>query len=104
MDLSPTQFIVLCTIFIGIHVVALPAFVWALRRGQFRGKEQIEWHLDDTEALVAPPNLSPLNVRRTHWMLGILSTLAVLMLGSVFLVMFMALQATAHPATGKCPF
>ena len=84
--------------------VALPAFVWALRRGQFRGKEQIEWHLDDTEALVAPPNLSPLNVRRTHWMLGILSTLAVLMLGSVFLVMFMALQATAHPATGKCPF
>ena len=54
MEPSPTQFIALCVIFLGIHVVALPAFVWALRRGQFRGREQSEWHLDDQESPSAP--------------------------------------------------
>jgi len=104
MDTTPTQFIALCAIFIGLHVIALPAFVWALRRGQFRGREQVEWHLDDTEAPAAPPALAPVTARRARWMLGVLGTLAVLMLASVFLVMFVALSATAHPATGKCPF
>ncbi len=104
MDPNPSQFIALCVIFVGIHVVALPAFVWALRCGQFRGREQIEWHLHDPEAPAAPPILDPTTARRTRWMLGILGTLAVLTLSSVFLVMFVALQATAHPATGKCPF
>ncbi len=104
MDPSPIQFTVLCAIFIGLHVVALPAFVWAVRRGQFRGREQSEWHLDDVEASAAPPAVIPVNARRARWMLGVLGTLAVLMLASVFLVMFVALYATAHPATGKCPF
>lgn len=104
MDPSPTQFTALCVIFIGLHVIALPAFVWALRRGQFRGREQAEWHLDDPESPAAPPATTPITGRRAHWMLGILGTLAVLMLGSVFLIMFVALHATAHPATGKCPF
>lgn len=104
MTPSPIQFTTLCAIFIGLHVIALPAFVWALRRGQFRGREQSEWHLDDPEALAAPPVLTPASARRARWMLGILGTLALLMLTSVFLVMFVALYATAHPATGKCPF
>ena len=104
MDPSPTQFIALCVIFIGLHVVALPAFVWALRRGQFRGKEQIEWHLDDSDILTAPPAMTPLNARKARWMIGVLGTLGALLIASVFLVMFVALNATAHPATGKCPF
>lgn len=104
MDLSPTQFTTLCGIFIGLHVIALPSFVWAVRRGQFRGREQREWHLDDAETFDAPPVMTPSNVRRARWMLGILGTLAVIMLGSVILVMFVAIQATAHPTTGKCPF
>lgn len=104
MDPSPIQFTALCALFIGLHVIALPAFVWALRRGQFRGREQVEWRLDDLEAPAAPPAMLPLTARRARWMLTILGALAVLMLASVFLVMFVALYATAHPATGKCPF
>ena len=104
MDPNPLQFTALCVIFVGLHVLALPAFVWALRRGQFRGREQIEWHLDDAESPAALPALTPVTARRARWMLGILGTLAVLMLASVFLVAFVALYATAHPATGKCPF
>ena len=104
MDPTPTQFIALCAIFIGVHVVALPAFVWAVRRGQFRGREQREWHLDDSDTLTAPPGLSPRNAVKARWMVGVLGTLGVLMIASVFLVMFVALNATAHPATGKCPF
>ena len=104
MDTTPTQFIALCAIFIGIHVIALPSFVWAVRRGQFKGREQSEWHLDDVESAVAPHAMSPATVRRARWMLGVLGTLAVLMLASVFLVMFVALYATSHPGTGKCPF
>lgn len=104
MDLSPNQMIGLGIIFIGLHVIALPAFVWALRRGQFSGREQIEWHLSDPEAPAALPALSPVTASRARWMIGILSTFAVLMLASIFLVLFVALHATAHPATGKCPF
>ncbi len=104
MDLSPSQFISLCVIFIGVHVVALPAFIWALRRGQFRGREQIEWHLDTSEAPAEPPAVTPLIARKTRWMLGILGTLGALLIASVFLVMFMALYADGHPTTGKCPF
>jgi len=104
MDLTSTQMITLGLIFVGLHVVALPPFVWALRRGQFRGREQSEWRLDDPESPAAPPALSPVTARRARWMLGVLGALAVLMLGSVFLVIFVALHATAHPATGKCPF
>ncbi len=104
MDLDPTQFTTLCAIFIGIHVIALPSFVWAVRRGQFRGREQREWHLDDSETSAAPPAMSPANVRRMRWMLSILGALAVIMVSSIFLVMFVALHATTHPATGKCPF
>lgn len=104
MEPNPLQFTALCVIFIGFHVVALPAFVWALRRGQFRGKEQIEWHLEDPETDAALPAMTPLNARRARWMVGVLGTLGVLMLASVFLVMFVALYSTGHPATGKCPF
>jgi len=50
------------------------------------------------------PAMSPTNARRARWMLGILGTMAVIMLSSILLVMFVALNATAHPATGKCPF
>ena len=104
MEPNPLQFTTLCIIFVGLHVLAVPAFVWALRQGQFRGREQIEWHLDDVESPSAPPAQVVVTARRARWMVGILGTLAVLMLASVFLVMFVALNATAHPATGKCPF
>jgi hypothetical protein len=49
------------------------------------------------------PTVIPLTAR-ARWMLGFLATLAVLMLLSVVLVMVTAIYATAHPATGKCPF
>jgi len=104
MDLDPTQFTTLLAIFIGIHVVALPSFVWAVRRGQFRGREQREWYIDESESASGPPVMSPENARRARWMLGILGGMAAIMLSSIFLVMFVALHATAHPATGKCPF
>ncbi len=104
MDLSPLQLTALCSVFVGLHLIALPPFLWALRHRQFSGREQKEWPLDDPEAPLAPPAMTSVNARRARWMLGVLGFLAVTMLASVFLVMFMALQATAHPATGKCPF
>ena len=104
MDLSPLQLTALCSVFVGLHLIALPPFLWALRHRQFTGREQREWHLDDAEAPAAPPATMPVNARRAKWMLGVLGVVALTMLASVFLVLFVALQATAHPATGKCPF
>lgn len=104
MDLSPLQLTALCSVFVGLHLIALPPFLWALRHRQFSGRQQREWPLDDTESPAALPAMTPRNVRRARWMLGILGVLALTMLASVFLVMFVALQATAHPASGKCPF
>ena len=104
MDLNPVQLTTLCVIFVGLHLLALPAFVWALRGRQFSGRQQIEWTLDDPEEPSALPATVSVMPGRARWMLGVLGTLAVLMLSSVLLVMFVALNATAHPATGKCPF
>ena len=39
-DFNPTQLITLCAVFIGFHVLALPAFIWGMRRRQFAGREQ----------------------------------------------------------------
>jgi cbb3-type cytochrome oxidase maturation protein len=103
MDLNSIQLTTLCVVFVGLHLLALPAFVWALRGRQFSGRQQSEWSLEDSEAPPAPMAVS-IMPRRARWMLGILGTMAVLMLASVLLVMFVALQATAHPVTGKCPF
>jgi hypothetical protein len=103
MDLNSIQLTTLCVVFVGLHLLALPAFVFALRGKQFSGRQQREWHLDDAEALPLTTPASPMS-RRARWMLGILGTLAVTMLASVLLVMFVALHATAHPAVGKCPF
>lgn len=104
MDLNPSQLTILCFVFVGIHLIAVPAFVWALRGRQFCGREQSEWHLTDPKAPSVLPTTDPVTSRRVRWMLGILGTMAVMMLASVLLVMFVALHATAHPATGKCPF
>lgn len=104
MDLSPLQLTTLCSVFVGLHLIALPPFLWALRHRQFSGREQKEWYLDDPEVPAAPPAEVYRNVRGSRWLLAILSFLALTMLASVFLVMFVALHASAHPAAGKCPF
>ncbi len=104
MEMNPTQLTTLCFVFVGLHLLAVPAFVWALRGRQFSGRQQSEWHLDDPETSSVVPVTDPISARRARWMLGVLGTMAVTMLASVLLIMFVALHATAHPATGKCPF
>ncbi len=104
MDLNPLQTIALLSIFIGLHVLALPAFLWALRSRQFSGHEQQVWTLDDGEAPAAPPAAVTVSARRARWMVGTLATLAAAMLGTVVLTLVLALYGSAHPATGKCPF
>ena len=39
-DFSPIQLIILCSVFIGFHLLALPAFLWSMRHRQFLGREQ----------------------------------------------------------------
>ena len=102
--MTPLQITALCVLFLGFHVVAIPAFVWALRGGQFRGPEQAAWNLDDGEPPAAPPTLTPLTPRKARWMLGLLVTMGVLMLSSVLLTVVLATQATNHPTAAKCPF
>jgi hypothetical protein len=105
-DFNPHQLITLCAVFIGFHVLAVPSFLWAMRHRQFTGREQKEWNLDtevSPEVPVLPLRPGPLPAK-ARVMLGILSVLAVMMLGSVLLVLFTALHAAAHPATGVSPF
>jgi hypothetical protein len=105
-DFNPHQLITLCAVFIGFHVLAVPSFLWAMRHRQFTGREQKEWNLDtdvSPEAPVLPLRPGPLPAK-ARVMLGILSVLAVMLLGSVLLVLFTALHAAAHPATGVSPF
>lgn len=59
--LNPAQLTALCIIFVVFHLIAVPPFVWAMRRGQFRGAEQAEWTLDDPESPLAVPVTMPLN-------------------------------------------
>ncbi len=102
--LNPAQLTALCIIFVVFHLIAVPPFVWAMRRGQFRGAEQAEWTLDDPESPLAVPVTMPLTPRRARWMLGALITLGVLMLSSIILTLVFAMSAPAHPTVGKCPF
>ena len=105
-DFNPLQLITLCCVFIGFHLVAVPAFLWAMRHRQFSGREQIEWNLE-TEASPETP-LPPMQTGpmppKARVMLSILGVLGAGMLASIFLILFTALHAAAHPATGKCPF
>jgi nitrogen fixation-related uncharacterized protein len=104
-DFNPHQLITLCAVFIGFHVLAVPSFLWAMRHRQFTGREQKEWNMDaeSPEAPILPLRAAPLPAK-ARVMLGILSVLAAVMLASIFLVLFVALHATAHPATGASPF
>ncbi len=104
MDLNPLQTIALLSIFIGLHVIALPAFLWALRSRQFSGHEQQVWTLDDGEAPMAPPAAIAVSARRARWMVATLGTLAVATLGTLVLTLVLALYGGAHPATGRSPF
>ncbi len=77
-----------------------------MRRGQFAGREQKEWNLDDAAAPDAPtalPAPAPLT-QKARVMLGILSVLAAGMLGSVLLTLYVAMHAAAHPALGQSPY
>jgi len=105
-DFNPTQLITLCAVFIGFHLLALPFFIWGMRRRQFAGREQKEWNLDSfaaPDAPVDPLKPAPLTPK-ARIMLGILGVFATGMLASVLLVLYVAMHATAHAATGKSPF
>jgi len=103
---NPTQLTILCLVFVGFHVLALPLFIWAMRRRQFVGREQKEWNLDgdhapDTPVTPLPP--APIN-KKARIMLAILGVFATGMIGSIFLVLYIAMHVAAHPVVGKSPF
>ena len=104
-SLNPAQITTLCVVFFGFHLLAVPAFWWAMRHRQFSGAEQRVWSLDDGET--APPvPAAPTDTRRVRWLLGTLMALGMLMLSAIALTMLMAFHAPTHPiaAGGKCPF
>ncbi|MGI4790514.1 MAG: hypothetical protein ACRYFS_16885 [Janthinobacterium lividum] len=107
-DFNPSQLITLCAVFIGFHVLAVPAFLWAMRHRQFSGREQKEWNLEHNAApempVVSLPCASGPMPVKARLMFGILGVLGIGMLGSIFLILFTALHAAAHPATGQSPF
>ena len=104
-DFNPRQLITLCAVFIGFHVLAVPSFLWAMRHRQFAGREQKEWNLnaEAPEAPILPAQAARISPKG-RVMLGILSVLAVLMLGAVVLTLVVAMNAAAHPATGAPQF
>lgn len=104
MELNPLQNVALISLFIGLHLIALPAFLWGLRSRQFSGREQSVWTLDDGEVPAAPPAAVAVSARRARWMVGILAALAVATLGSVILTLVLAMSGGAHPTTGNAPF
>ena len=104
---TPAQLTTLCIIFVGFHLLALPAFFWAMRHRQFTGREQRVWTLDDSaEALPSDSPSYPRDPCRVRWMLGILVFFGALMLSAIFLTVLMALTVPTHPgaAGAKCPF
>ncbi len=105
-DFNPTQLITLCAVFIGFHVLALPAFVWGMRRRQFAGREQKEWNLEDSAAPDTPlaPLPAPPLTKKGRLMLGILSLFAASMLASVAVVVYAAMHAASHAAVGQSPY
>ena len=104
-DFNPTQLITLCAVFIGFHILALPAAHSPDKRRQFAGREQKEWNLDEAASPDAP--LAPLQpvplTKQARVLLGILSVFAAAMLASVALVVYVSLHATAHAAVGQIP-
>ena len=105
-DFNPTQLITLCAVFIGFHVLALPAFIWGMRRRQFAGREQKEWNLDEAaspDAPIAPSPPAPLT-KQVRVLLAILSVFAAAMLASVVLVVYVALHAAGHVGAVQNPY
>ena len=105
-DFNPTQLVALCLVFIGFHVLALPAFIWGMRRRQFAGREQKEWNLDDAaspDAPLAPLPPAPITAK-TRLMLGILGVFAVGTLASVVVIVYAAIHAASHAAAGQSPY
>jgi len=104
-SLNPSQLTTLCVVFVAFHLLALPAFFWAMRHRQFSGAEQRVWSLEEEGTVPFAPTAPP-DARRVRWMLAVLLTLGTLMLSSIVVTMAMALHAPAHPVSsvGKCPF
>ena len=104
-DFNPHQMITLCAVFIGFHVLAVPSFLWAMRHRQFAGREQKEWNLEaeSPESPTLPLGPAPLPAK-ARVMLGVLSALAVMLLGAVVLTLVVAMHAAAHPAAGAASF
>lgn len=105
-DFNSNQLITLGFVFVGFHVLALPALIWGMRRRQFAGREQKEWNLDDAaspDAPLVPLPAAPLT-KKARVMLGILSVFAAAMLASVFMTLYVAMHAAAHVAAGQNPY
>ena len=104
--LNPSQLTTLCIVFVAFHVLALPAFYWAMRHKQFSGAEQRSWSLNDSEWQPTRQETAPVNARKVRLMMAVLLTFGVMMFSSIVLTMVIALHAPSHPiaAGGKCPF
>ena len=105
-DFNPLQLITLCLVFVGFHVLAVPLFIWAMRRRQFAGPEQKEWNLNslvspDAPIMPLPPAPLP---KKARVMLSILGMFATGILASIFLILWTAMHAAPHPAVGRSPF
>ena len=104
-SLNPSQLTTLCVVFVAFHLLALPAFYWALRQKQFSGAHQREWSLESSEAAFSDSS-KPISARKARVMMAVLMTFGVLTLSSIVLTLIVALYAPAHAAAtgGKCPF
>jgi len=103
--LNPSQLTTLCIVFVAFHLLALPAFYWAVRHKQFSGSEQREWSLDGSDAAFSD-NTRPISARKARAMMAVLMTFGVLTVFSIALTLIVALHAPAHAAASgsKCPF
>ena len=88
---------VVCLVAVSIHVIALPAFFWSLRRREFRESDRDAFRaVQDDESAPAPPKRAPMEdllpVTRTRMILlfGFLITLFVLILASLVFVTVVA--------------
>lgn len=104
--LNPSQLTTLCFVFVAFHLLALPAFYWAMRHKQFSGAEQRSWSLNDAEWQPTRQETAPVNARKVRLMMAVLLTFAAMMFSSIVLTMVIALHAPSHPiaAGEKCPF
>ena len=88
--MNTSQITQLCLLFVGLHLLALPAFVWAAKRRQLTLPDRAVYEVIDDMPEAAPALVSPSQKWRLRLMLSVI--------GAMFALMFLSTLGMLHAA------